>query len=162
MRYQTRRAVLSGIVGTAALTLILAWGPSIGAPPLNLPLWDGTFFTLNLGLAVAVGYVLHFLIGIGLALWYQRWWRDRLQGEAWVRGALFGLAVWGVLMLLGLPLFDWLDPLVENGLMAAPGLFALGLGAAAPVILLAAHLVYGALVGAIAGVDDVEPVRRRA
>jgi hypothetical protein len=160
MEPHVRRAVTAGLAGTAALTLILAWGPTVGAPPLNLPLWDGTFFTLNLGVAVALGYLVHFAIGVALALLYQNWARVRLPGEGWFRGAIFGTAVWAVLMVLGLPLFDWLDPLVSNGLLAAPGLFALGLGATAPAMLLLAHLVYGAIVGALISLDEYQPVGR--
>lgn len=162
MQPQIRRAILAGLVGTAALTLVLAWGPTIGAPPLNLPLWDGTFFTLNLGLALVFGYLIHFAIGVALALLYQKRVLPRLTGEGWQRGALFGAGIWGILMIVGLPLFDWLDPLVENGLMVSPGVFALGLGTAAPVMMLMAHLVYGALVGTITGTHQVDLVRRRA
>jgi hypothetical protein len=162
MEPHVRRAILAGLVGTAALTLILAWGPTVGAPALNLPLWDGTFFTLNLGVAVTLGYIVHFAIGVALALLYQNRVAPRLSGEGWWRGAIFGFGVWSVLMVLGLPLFDWLDPLVQNGLLTAPGFFALGLGATAPVMLLLAHLVYGAIVGVLAPVDAIEPLRRRA
>jgi hypothetical protein len=151
MTPETRTAILAGLVGTAALTLALALGPSLGAPAVNLPLWDGTFFTLNLTWAVAFGYVVHFTIGVLLALVFQRRLRDRLSGEPWLRGAVFGLLVWAVLMVVGLPLFDVLDPLVSNGLLPSPGFFALGLGPTAPVMLLAAHLIYGAVVGSIAG-----------
>lgn len=163
MQSDTRRAIVSGLAGTAALTLTLAWGPTIGAPPLNLPLWDGTFFTLNLGLAVALGYVVHFAIGAALAVLYQKWFRHRLSGEGWLRGAVFGLIIWGALMLAGLPVFDVLDPLVENGLMSSPGLFALGLGIAAPVMLLFAHLLYGSIVGAMTDASHapLSQLRRR-
>jgi hypothetical protein len=145
----TGRAVVGGLVGTAALTVVLLWGPAIGSPSLNLPLWDGTFFTLNLGLAVLIGYICHFGIGVGLALVYQRHWLSGFRGEGWLKGALYGAVVWAALVLVGLPLFDWLDPLVANGLLPAPGFLALALGPAAPIMLLIAHLVYGALVGAL-------------
>jgi hypothetical protein len=38
----------------------------------------------------------------------------------------------------------------------------MGLGLTAPAMLLLAHLVYGALVGAITGVEQYQPVRRNA
>jgi hypothetical protein len=154
MTRDTRLAMMAGLVGTAALTLALALGPALGAPPLNLPLWDGTFFTMNLAWAVVLGYAVHFAIGILLALLYFRRVRDRLGGEPWLRGALFGLMVWLVLMVVGLPVFDLLDPLVADGLLPSPGFFALGLGSSAPVMLLAAHLIYGAVVGTVAGIPD--------
>ncbi len=157
-----RRGLLAGLAGTAALTLILAWGPTVGAPPLNLPLWDGTFLTLNLGWAIALGYLAHFAIGSGLALLYQRRVRTLWRVEPWLSGAVYGAWVWLALMLVGLPLFDVLDPLVSDGLLTAPGLFALGLGITAPVMLLVAHLVFGGLVGLICGPEQHQPVRRPA
>ena len=162
MDVDNRRALWAGLAGTAALTLILAWGPTVGAPPLNLPLWDGTFFTLNLGMAVMIGYLVHFAIGVGLAFLFQRRFQGRWNVEPWLAGALFGFVVWLALMAVGLPVFDTLDPLVSNGLLTAPGLFAMGLGLTAPAMLLLAHLVYGALVGAITGVEQYQPVRRNA
>jgi hypothetical protein len=158
----TPRVVVTGIVATMALTAALALGPLIGAPPLNLPLWDGTFFTLNLTLAVALGYLAHFAIGVALALVYLQGVAPRLGGEPWLRGAVFGLLVWVALLLVGLPLFDALDPLVENGLMAAPGFLAMNLGLSGALMLLVGHLVYGAILGGLIGDPGFQAVRRRA
>jgi hypothetical protein len=151
MTRETERALIAGAVGTAALTLMLALAPSLGSPALNFPLWDGTFFTLNLTWAVILGYGVHFAIGISLAILFQRTFLTRLGGEAWLKGAVFGFLVWLVLMVVGLPLFDLLDPLAANGILPAPGFFALGLGVTAPVMLLVAHLIYGAVVGSLTG-----------
>ena len=161
-RLSTRRVVAAGLVATLILTLVLAAGPAIGAPPLNLPLWDGTLFTLNLPLAVGFGYLVHFAVGLALASLYVQVAEPRLTGEPWLKGAVFGALVWAALMLVGLPLFDALDPLVANGLMAAPGVFALGLGVTAPLMLLVAHLLYGAVLGQLTGARALPVVRRRA
>jgi len=159
-RVSTTRILFAGLAGTGVLTLMLGLGPAIGGPPINLPLWDGTVFTLNLTWAVAVGYLVHFTIGVVLAFVYVELIMPRLMGEAWLKGALFGALVWALLMIVGLPLFDVLDPLVSDGLMAAPGLFALGLGVSAPIMLLVAHLLYGAVVGSMVGTPEFQVVRR--
>jgi hypothetical protein len=151
MTRETERALIAGAVGTGALTLVLALAPSLGSPALNFPLWDGTFFTMNLTWAVILGYGVHFAIGISLAMLFQRTFQSRLPGEAWLQGAVYGFFIWLALMVVGLPLFDLLDPLAANGLLPSPGFFALGLGATAPVMLLVAHLIYGAVVGSLAG-----------
>ncbi len=158
----SRRVVAAGLAATLVLTLALAAGPAIGAPPLNLPLWDGTLFTLNLTLAVGFGYLVHFAVGVVLASLYVQVVAPRLTAEPWLKGAIFGTMVWAALLLIGLPLFDALDPLVANGLMAAPGVAALGLGVAAPPMLLVAHLLYGAVLGQLTGDNAVKVVRRRA
>jgi hypothetical protein len=160
MSRETERVLIAGTVGTGALTLVLALAPLWGSPVLNFPLWDGTFFTLNLTWAVIVGYGVHFGIGILLALLFQRSIGPRLAGEAWLKGAVFGMAVWLVLMVVGFPLFDLLDPLTLNGLLPSPGFFALGLGVSAPVMLLAAHLIYGAVVGTLAGREPNQALAR--
>ena len=151
MTRDTERALVAGAVGTAALTLMLALAPQLGSPALNFPLWDGTFFTLNLTWAVVLGYAVHFAIGMSLAVLFQRTVLPRYGSEAWLKGAAFGFLVWLTLMVAGFPLFDVLDPLAANGLLPSPGFFALGLGPTAPVMLLAAHLIYGAVVGALTG-----------
>lgn len=62
--------------------------------------------------------------------------RPLLRGPTWARGVEFGFLAWLVVMVTVMPF--------THG-----GLFGLDLGFAAPAVTLAAHVVYGALVGAI-------------
>ncbi len=145
MRAQ-RHIWIAGIIGTALFALILDLIPSMHGPRLNVALWDGSFVTLNLSVAIIVGYVLEFLIGVGLAALYLKYWRVGPANPV-MRGALFGLALWLVSMAIGMPIFDRLSPLVQNGLLLGPGAFLWRLGIVAPLIWLLASLVYGSSIG---------------
>lgn len=98
----------------------------------------------------AVGWLFHFFVGTvlwgsGFGLLY-----DHMPGPSWMRGVVFGLGVSLVVMLVVMP-------------MVGTGWFGLRLGFAAPVAVVALHLVYGAILGAIYGVlssEDEEHERR--
>ncbi|MDA8206926.1 MAG: hypothetical protein M0Z36_12735 [Thermaerobacter sp.] len=142
----SRRIWIAGLIGTAVFALIMDLAPAIHGPRLNIALWDGTFVTLNLRVAIIVGYVLEFLIGVGLAAAYHKYWRYRADNPL-IGGVLYGALLWAVFMAFGIPLFDRISPLVRHGLMLGPGAFLWRLGLAAPILWLAASMVFGSTVG---------------
>jgi hypothetical protein len=129
-------SLLAGLSGTIIFTLLLTLAPEAGSPPMNVALWDGSMMTLNLRLATALGYILEVTAGTLLAYGYQTQLQGRFRGSPWIKGAALGAGLWVVVMIIGLPLFDLLSPLVNNGLMLAPGVFAWNLGAARAFFLL--------------------------
>ncbi len=141
-----RRAIFAGILGTLVFSVLLHLAPMVGSPRINVPLWDGTLVTLNLRAAMIVGYVLEFGIGVLLARLYQAL-GPRPKASPIGRGALYGLLLWGVLMLIGLPLFGLLSPLVSHGLMLGPGLFAWHYGVSTTLLFMVSLLMYGISVG---------------
>ncbi|PSR26035.1 MAG: hypothetical protein C7B46_20355 [Sulfobacillus benefaciens] len=141
-----RRAYFAGILGTLVFSVLLHFAPMVGSPRLNLPLWGGTLITLNLGAATLVGYGLEFGIGVLLARLYQSW-APRIKSSPVGRGALYGLLLWAVLMLFGLPLFGMLSPLVSHGLMLSPGIFAWHYGLSTALLFMVSLLMYGISVG---------------
>ncbi|WP_207711579.1 hypothetical protein [Sulfobacillus harzensis] len=140
-----RRIWIAGIIGTALFALVMDLIPSLHGPKLNIALWDGTFVTLNLSVAIIVGYVLEFLIGVGMAALYHKYWSFGPANPV-IRGILFGLAVWLAFMAIGVPIFDRISPLVQNGLLLGPGAFLWRMGIMAPITWLVASLVYGSSV----------------
>ena len=94
-------------------------------------------------------WALHFTVGsliwgAGFALVH-----GHMRGPSWLRGLLFGLAAWFAVMLTVMP-------------FTRGGFFGLGLGLAAPGVMLLIHLVYGTVLGAIYGLLLPEaPGRRR-
>ncbi|BAT58096.1 hypothetical protein GJW-30_1_00611 [Variibacter gotjawalensis] len=92
----------------------------------------------------AVGWLVHFLVGT--FLWgagygaVQRF----LPGANWMRGAIFSLTAWLVLMTALAPL-------------TRAGLFGVNIGLGAPAVMLGVHLAYGLLLGVIFGLLDPEP-----
>lgn len=142
------RTLLGGLLGTLALTAFLygAAPPLLGGPMdvarMLAALFDTTWET---------GILIHFVDGAILfpavfaALVYPL-----LRGAPWLRGVGFGVLLW-----IGAEVV--FAPLVGGGLFHA---HAGGLPAAA--LSLAGHLVYGGVLGAVAGPSEVFEPQREA
>ncbi|MGE0352184.1 MAG: DUF6789 family protein [Gemmatimonadales bacterium] len=127
------RAVLAGLVGTAAMTALMLMAPMMGMPKMPVGEMLGAF----LGIGAAAGWAMHVMIGVVLATIYGLAVAARVPGAPAVRGAVYGIGVFLVAQLLVMP-------------MMGAGVFS---GGNIPMIMgsLMGHLVYGALVGAIYG-----------
>ncbi len=146
------RALLAGLAGTVAFTLLLYAAPLMGLPPMNLPTMLGTMFVANPAAAFLPGLAMHLMIGLVLALGYALVFARVLPGAPWLRGALYGLVPWLLAMAVVMPMMALVHPMVRAGAMPAPGFFLSGMGTVlAPLGSLMGHLVYGALVGAVYG-----------
>lgn len=131
-----RRAAWAGVLGTVAMTLLFFLEPLLGLPKLS----EGGILSTVMSATVAHfpvgfvgGWVVHFLVGICLALIYAGVAANRLPGAPALRGASYGAVVF-----LGAQLV--IMPLVGSGIFSSgdPGRL---LGS------LAGHLVYGGVVG---------------
>jgi uncharacterized membrane protein YagU involved in acid resistance len=138
------RAAAAGLVGTGVMTALLLVEPSVGLPKIAM----GQVLSSSLGLASAhlaigpaLGWLLHFVIGMLLALVYAAAFDRRLPGPALARGLIYGALVFVVAQLVFMPL-------------VGGGVFSHG-----DVELLAGsllgHLVYGGLTGWIYGEAEV-------
>jgi uncharacterized membrane protein YagU involved in acid resistance len=140
----TARAAAAGLVGTAAMTALLLVEPSVGLPKIAM----GQILSTSLGLASAhlpigpaLGWVIHFMIGVALALIYATAFERRLPGTPLVRGLLYGVLVFVVAQLVFMPL-------------VGGGVFSRGDGELIAGSLLG-HLVYGGLIGWIYGEPQI-------
>jgi uncharacterized membrane protein YagU involved in acid resistance len=104
---RTGRAVVAGVVGTAVMTALLLIEPSVGLPKIAM----GQVVSTSLGLASAslaigpaLGWVIHFLVGILLAIVYAAFFISRLPGSALVRGLIYGMLVFLVAQVVFMPL----------------------------------------------------------
>lgn len=134
------RAAIAGVLGTLAMTMLFFLEPLLGLPRMAE---GGILSTVmsatvaNLPVGFTGGWMIHFAVGIALALVYAAVVRSRLPGAPAMRGA-----AWGALVFLGAQLV--IMPLVGGGLFSG-GDPARLLGS------LAGHLLYGAVVGWIVG-----------
>lgn len=145
-------ALLGGFLGTLAFTVLMFASPMMGLPPMDLPTLLGTMFTTNMSLAFIIGLAMHFFIGsMILALVYSFFVANALPGPSWLRGVVYGVGVWFVAMAVVMPMIGAIHPLVAAGMMPAPGFFVSSMGPMAAVGSLIGHLVYGAILGAVAG-----------
>ena len=134
------RAAAAGLVGTGVMTALLLVEPSVGLPKIAM----GQVLSTSLGLASAhlaigpaLGWVIHFVIGILLALIYAGVFDRRLPGTPLTRGMLYGTVVFVVAQLVFMPL-------VGGGVFSRGDVELLS-GS------LLGHLVYGGLIGWIYG-----------
>ena len=118
----------NGIVAGFVATLILS--------ALHEPL---TLVTEAVGVRTPVaGLLFHFFVGTLLWGGAFGFMHDFLPGSSWLRGVIFSAAA-------ALVVFVAIAP------FSGAGLFCLKLGVYAPLIVLAFHLAYGAILGAIYG-----------
>jgi uncharacterized membrane protein YagU involved in acid resistance len=126
------RAILAGVFGTAVMTVIgLFAAPMMGIPPMN----PAVMLAGAMGGSLVLGWIVHFMIGITLAVGYTAV-SDALPGPYALRGALYGLAPFllaqiAVMPMMGMPFFS--------------GSVSMAMGS------LIGHLMYGGVVGAIYG-----------
>ena len=148
-------ALAGGFVGTLVLTTTLSTASEFGLTRMDLPFLLGTTLTSDRSRAKAVGYAMHFAIGLLFALVYFLVFRA--VGESgWALGALFGLihglfasiALVNVLLpaihpRMGTPL----SAAADRPLLEPPGFLMLNYGRRTPVVTIAGHIAYGAIVG---------------
>lgn len=148
-------ALAGGFVGTLVLTTALRAANELKATRTDLPFLLGTAFTDDRVRAKALGYVLHFVNGQIFALLYFAVF-VAIGRAGWWLGAAFGLlhglfaatALVSVLLPLvhprmGTPFTS--APSVSR--LEPPGFLMLNYGLNTPLVLLAAHAGYGAIIG---------------
>jgi uncharacterized membrane protein YagU involved in acid resistance len=147
---------LAGFLATVVLTTLLATGQGLRWTRIHIPYLVGTIFVEARARAKAVGVAVHFVFGELFALVYVATFHVLHQANA-LLGAAMG-AVHGVFVLGAMfPLLPSVHPRMASELagptteryLEPPGFFALHYGARTPVFVFVAHVIYGAIVGAI-------------
>ena len=142
-----KRATAAGVIGTAVITALWQVEPAIGLPRIAVGHILSTFMAVSvahLNVGIAGGWVVHFIVGILLALLYAGVFAERLPGSPIWRGATYGVLVF----ILAQALFM---PLVGGGFFSR-GDVELLLGS------LLGHIAYGIVVGWIYDLPSA-PVR---
>jgi len=123
---------VAGLVATVVLSVLMIAKSMMGVmPELDVI----AMLSAMMGAPALVGWLAHFMIGTlawggGFALLY-----DVIPGkDATARGVAFGIAAWLGEMILVMP-------------MAGAGVFGMSLGLMAPMMTLALHIVFGAVLG---------------
>jgi hypothetical protein len=148
-------ALAGGFVGTLVLTTMLRGASELRLTRIDLPFLLGTALTSDRKRAKALGYIAHFGFGFVFALGYFAiFWAIGRSG--WLLGAALGLAhgafAGSALVNVLLPL---VHPRMGNPMSASdtvarlepPGFMMLNYGRRTPIVMLVAHVAYGAIVG---------------
>lgn len=148
-------ALAGGFVGTLILTTLLQGASALGLTRIDLPFLLGTAFSGDRVRAKALGYGLHFIAGLIFAVIYFAIF-SAIGHSGWWLGAIFG-AVHGLFAATALvsTLLPLVHPRMATPLSAAgsspllepPGFLMLNYGARTPMVTLAVHIAYGAIVG---------------
>lgn len=129
-----KAGLVAGFSATAVLSAMMVGKSMMGVmPELDvIHMLSGM-----MGVSPILGWLLHFMIGtvawgVGFAILYSV-----IPGSGAVKkGILFGIAAWAGMMILVMP-------------MAGAGLFGMAMGIMAPMMTLALHIVFGAVLGAV-------------
>lgn len=138
MKPQFGRAVLGGLIGTIVMTMTMMFV----APMMGVRMDIAKNLADMMGASRAIGMAAHFMLGtiVFPAIYVFAVFRF-LPGTAMVKGAVWGTILWAMLEALMMP-------------MMGMGFFGSnGPGMKGAVAALLAHLVYGALLGGIAGMS---------
>jgi uncharacterized membrane protein YagU involved in acid resistance len=147
--------LLWSLIGTMALTTILAGSQGLGLSRLSLPYLLGTVFSGNRRQATALGALLYMLGGFVFGFIYFLVMMHLGLVNWWI-GTLFG-ALHGLFLLTAvLPVLPHLHPRMATEYdgpsgqrrLEPPGFLGLNYGYRTPLTTLFGHAVYGAIVGA--------------
>jgi hypothetical protein len=146
---------LWGFVATVVLTTILAASQGLGLTRMSIPLLLGTVFTGQRDRAKLIGVAAHLVNGWVFALLYLALFRA-WGGGGLLRGAAIGAAHALFVLTVALPVYPGLHPRMASEhhgpdvrhQLEPPGFLGLHYGYQTPLVVFAAHVVYGAILGA--------------
>ncbi len=91
MNTKVKQALLSGIAGTAAMTIIILMAPMMGIPKMN----PAAMLSAMMGNHILIGWTIHFMIGIIFAttyVFFAAGWLSKIENKI-LKGAIFGFGV---------------------------------------------------------------------
>lgn len=143
-----------GLVATVLLTAIIVGAQLAGLTRLDIPLMLGTLLTGDPDRARFLGFFIHLAMGQFFALFYAAGFAALDRSDWWL-GAGFGLIHAAVAGTVLVPLLPTIHPRMateragpsSTTVLEPPGLLALNYGWSTPLVTLAAHVVYGGVLG---------------
>lgn len=147
--------LLWGFVGTVVLTMLMVVAQAIHVTRMNIPYLLGTMLTPNRDRAKLYGFFVHLVNGWVFSIVYVA------AFHAWgaanpLRGAAIGFVHASFVLTAGLPLLPAVHPRMASEFagpnelrqLESPGFMGLHYGFQTPLATYAAHLAYGAVLGA--------------
>jgi hypothetical protein len=149
-------SLLAGALATALMTIMLRASVELHVSRMDFPFILGTMLTADRDRAKLLGMGLNFLMGLAFSLFYAAFFRDFAPPSARL-GALLGLAHGLFVLVILMPLAPTVHPRMATPsrgpdatpMLEPPGFLALNYGRRTPAISLLAHVLYGAILGAL-------------
>ncbi len=148
-------ALIWGGIATGAMTVLMQCGPLFGLSRLSLPYLCGTALSPTRRNAMALGSIVYSIMGLLLAFLYA--YAFETIGQAgWLLGSLLGLMHGLFVVTVFLPVLPYIHPRMASEhdgpspkfRLEPPGPFGLHYGYSTPAVTIAAHTLYGAILGA--------------
>ncbi len=141
---------------TLVLYVIIDGSRALGLTRMDLPFILGTLFTSHRDRAKPIGFLIHVLNGWIFALFYLVLIRETGFYHWWF-GMVIGIVHSAFILIVVSEILPSLHPRMaseEHGpdptrLLEPPGPFALNYGKQTPIVTIAAHLVYGGMLGLV-------------
>ena len=129
------KGILGGLVGTAVMSALMLMKSAMGLmPELDvIQMLSGM-----MGVSAGIAWVIHFMIGAIWGVLFALSYRVIPGGSSVVKGMLFGVGAWLMMMIMVMP-------------MAGAGFFGMKMGMMAPVMTLMLHIIFGAVMGMVYG-----------
>lgn len=143
-----------GFGSTIVLTTIMAAAQGLGLTRMSIPYVLGTMFTPDRDRARLLGIAVHVINGLLFSLVYVAAF-EVWGGPAWWKGAAIGLVHGGFVVAVLVPALPAMHPRMASELrgptivrqLEPPGFLGLHYGGRTPVVAIAAHVVFGLLLG---------------
>ena len=154
------QALAGGFIGTLALMTIIRAAAEVGLTRMDLPLLLGTIVTEDRRRAKAVGYLFHLLFGLLFAVLYGGFFAIMGRSSWWVGALLGALQAVFISTVVVNELLPVVHPRMatfntstnEFALIEPPGFLMRNYGRNTFLVTLAAHVAYGAIIGALVSV----------
>lgn len=146
-------ALGAGFLATYIATIGGYWFPAIGLPKVDFAIFNGVKIAPGGSgpqFSYLVGMISHLIDGVIFGLIYAWLISPRLRWAGWLKGMIFGFILTVAVWLAVLPL------------VFEAGLFGAELGWKATIAVLAWHLIWGVLMGAIYDDIGIKNIRPRA
>lgn len=146
--------LLWGFAATAVLTTLARASQALNLSRMDIPFLLGTMFTPDRDLAKVLGFAFHFFNGWCFAILYALFFHA-LGSAGWLLGAAFGLFHAIFVLVALIPLLPGLHPRMASDfegpdplrILEPPGFLVMNYGYRTPLVTIAAHLVYGSIIG---------------
>jgi hypothetical protein len=147
--------LLWGFAATILLTSLTVAAQSLGLTRVDISFIIGTMFTPDRDRAKVIGLAIHLINGWIFAIVYALFF-ENIGDATWWYGALLGGVQGMFIVAVLLPILPGIHPRMVSDfrgpeptrLLEPPGFFATNYGRITPLVLIVAHVLYGATIGA--------------
>jgi len=139
-------AIIAGLVGTMAISMVMAIGPRMGMPKMDIVDMLSTMFGKP---NHTLGWMMHFMMGVIFALIYAFLWSLGVGSATWLNGLVFGAVHWLVVGVV-MGMIPLMHAGIRSGAVKAPGLWMTNNGGMMAFVGgLIGHLAFGLVVALI-------------